>query len=112
MYSGILRWTGVLGWLCATATYGALVTHYDVNGTALDPAGGRNATLTNGATFSINTPGVLGGTSLNLTTDLAGNSSQLYYDVTGADSLSGSWTMSIWINSPAACSLTCNGARA
>lgn len=81
------------------AARAALVTYYALDGTGTDDAGSRDLTLANGAAFSGTSAGFLGGMSLDTTADTGGNS-QATYDVTGGDSLSGSWSVSIWAQAP------------
>jgi len=86
----------VLGASLAPVSVGQanLVSYWPFEGNAQDPVGGRNGTLVGNATFSTNTPGFDTTNSL----DLDGSGDRVTYDVTGVDSLSGAYTVALWVN--------------
>lgn len=74
-----------------------LISYYPLENNALDPVGGRNGTLLGDATFSSNVPSALAGFSTR-SLSLDGSLDKLIYDVTGADSVAGTFTVALWVN--------------
>jgi len=74
-----------------------LISYYPLEGNALDPVGGRNGTLIGGASFSNNVPSVISSFSTQ-SVSLDGNTGKVIYDVPNGDSVSGSYTVAMWVN--------------
>jgi hypothetical protein len=80
--------------LAAVATAQVPVSHWNFDGNLLDSAGTRNLTGVGAPPFSANAAPGQTGNSIDLTA--GGN--RATYDVTGADAVSGPYTISMWVN--------------
>jgi hypothetical protein len=87
----ILAVVALLG--VASNSRAALVDYWALDGNGIDSVGGRNLTFQGTTAFSDNTPAGFAGQSLSLTGAGSG-----IYDVTGADSLGGAFTVAAWVN--------------
>jgi hypothetical protein len=68
---------------------------YKFEGNAIDSVAGRNGTLIGGATFSSDASPAIGSTQ---SLALDGSLDKVIYDATAADSLTGSFTIALWVN--------------
>ena len=81
-------------WILSAVAYGQPSSHWAFDGDATDSAGSRDLTLQGATAFSASAAPGFGGTSL----DLSAGGNGATYDVMGADSISGSYTVSMWVN--------------
>jgi len=80
--------------ICSTTVRADLVSHWKLDGNADDSAGARDGTLVGGVGFSTDTAPSIGST---FSLDTAAGQ-RMTYDVLSGDSVSGSYTISVWAN--------------